>query len=975
MTIVSSNRRTSVSCFLKKLPIASAMGFLLVIPQVVNAASSRQIEEVIVTAERQEASVQDTSISITAFTSEMLDDFGIRNQEDLQNFVPATTIQPYDATVRGVGRNFRALGGDPGVSTYMNGVYSEDLPTATHAGFWDVERIEVLRGPQGTLYGRNAVGGAINILYKQPNQEVNYAFKVIGGSHATEEYYGMINGAIVDDVLSGRFNFGVRDRDGVIDEIGPYNDLDSLGRHNMAVQLQWTPTDNLEVNVRANLMENDRIFGGANGGGLVVLNELNAGQRDTTHLVPGFRRIDVTNTGNYWGHDWYDTSQPILDFTDPITGANVQAQHNRAGVDVAEFDGFQNAAASLDGFNQTSQASADRYNDCVFPGDLDGGGVCAATNGINREEFNQQGVQFSTIWDVTENLQLKYIYGYNKLSYERTTDDDNTASAFHDRQFYVNHEALYESHELQAFYDFTDNFSITVGIFDYDSVIDQRGDFYSTLNERRYIDAYQDNVNLAPAFFGTAPMATLHSARRACQVADPAPSCSPNFAVDNNPTTNSASNNNLYISTWQGDDGTLPDLDVVHGINSLGSDLLYHTQTHKEAFAAYAQTVWDINESFTLTTGIRYAEDEVTAEENLFRYIEAAGGIVDAILANALGFPQGGLAAYNILNGGLVPDASHPGGFRPTELAVNGGIPAAVSVYRPFHRKDDKITWRINLDWNFSDSGLMYFSATTGTRAGGHNLVFFSATPTYDPEELLAYEIGLKTQYFDNSLQVNASVYLYDYDTIHTVAVEVVPPLTDFGGTATTTTSVLQAPGADIYGFEVEALWLTTENLTLGGNFSYTPSEYTGDLFIQDPSGYENPESLFSNFEGLTQNIKGNKVLQVPELKYTGWASYNVQLSGGANLEFFGVYSYIGDVYYTPFENDDDMAQSYDRVDLRMTWTSSQGNWVVTGFVNNILDEVGVLQVLRQGEGENFRRTAGTTLPRMYGVELSYSLN
>ena len=85
--------------------------------------SGRKIEEVIVTAERREASIQDTSMSITAFTTEFMDDFGIRNQEDLQNFVPATTIQPYDATVRGVGRNFRALGGDPGVAVYMNGVY------------------------------------------------------------------------------------------------------------------------------------------------------------------------------------------------------------------------------------------------------------------------------------------------------------------------------------------------------------------------------------------------------------------------------------------------------------------------------------------------------------------------------------------------------------------------------------------------------------------------------------------------------------------------------------------------------------------------------------------------------------------------------------------------------------------------------------------------------------------------------------
>lgn len=205
------------------------------------AAESRQIEEVIVTAERRESTVQDTSISITAFTAQMLDDFGIRNQEDLQNFIPATTIQPYDATIRGVGRNFRALGGDPGVATYMNNVYSEDFLTATAATFWDVQRIEVLRGPQGTLYGRNAVGGAINILYKEPSQEFDYSVKAIGGNFDTQEYYGMINGSIIEDKLSGRFNFALRDRDGVIEEIGPGDDLDGLGTQNLAILLQWTP--------------------------------------------------------------------------------------------------------------------------------------------------------------------------------------------------------------------------------------------------------------------------------------------------------------------------------------------------------------------------------------------------------------------------------------------------------------------------------------------------------------------------------------------------------------------------------------------------------------------------------------------------------------------------------------------------------------------------------------------------------------
>ena len=91
--------------------------------------------------------------------------------------------------------------------------------------------------------------------------------------------------------------------------------------------------------------------------------------------------------------------------------------------------------------------------------------LCAATNGLNREEFNQQGTQATLTWDASDSLTVKYIYGQNQLSYQRTTDDDNTYSQFHDRQFYVNHEADYSSHELQAFFEINDTMSVTSGVF------------------------------------------------------------------------------------------------------------------------------------------------------------------------------------------------------------------------------------------------------------------------------------------------------------------------------------------------------------------------------------------------------------------------------------------------------------------------------------------------------------------------------
>lgn len=941
------------------------------------AAESRQIEEVIVTAERRESTLQDTSISITAFTAEMLDDFGIRNQEDLQNFIPGTTIQPYDATIRGVGRNFRALGGDPGVATYMNNVYSEDLLTATAATFWDVQRIEVLRGPQGTIYGRNAVGGAINIIYEEPSHEFDYAVKAIGGNFGTQEHYGMINGSIIEDKLSGRFNYAVRDRNGVIEEIGPGDDLDGLGTRNLAILLQYTPTDNLVFDLRINDMDIDRDFGGANGGGLVILNEEGQGFRNTTNVVPGYRAIDTTNTdpANFAQNSWYDTTQPILNFTDPFTRNNVQAQHNRLGTDVAEFAGFRNAAASLDGFGFTSPASAARYNECVFTGDISGEDVCGATNGLNREEFDQEGIQFSASWEVSDRLELEYTYGHNTLVYARTTDDDNTASQVQDRQFYVNHEATYASHELQAFFDVTDTLSFTSGIFFYEALIDQRGDFYSSVGEARFINPYNDvtgldNVvaSLLPGIIGAGTyngqMPTLHSARALCR--DPAtrlPQCEVNYA-SRNPAP--AQNNNLHIGVWGGDNGTLADLDVSHGINSLGSDLLYHTQTQRDAFAIYTQGVWAMNGVFTLTFGIRYAEDEVDAEENVFRYTELAPGF----------FPAFGmdLFTYNLYNGGVVPDAGAPGGFSGTERAVNGGFPAAISVYRAFARKDTKTTGRLNLDWNVTDSTLLYLSATSGYRSGGNNLVFFSATPDYDPEELVAYEFGYKMQLLDDTVQLNGSFYYYDYESIHTVATEVTPPLVP-GGAPGTTTSVLPAPGAEIWGAEAELLWLASDNWTIGGNFSFNKSEYNEDLYIQDPAALDTPESLFPSANALTKNIKSNQILQVPELKYATWASYRLPsraFSGGSSLELFGVYSWIDEVYYSPFESEAEKADSYDRLDLRATWTSASNNWIVTGFVNNIFDDIGVLQVLREGEGEFFRHSAGTTVPRLYGVEVTY---
>ena len=109
-----------------------ALGLSLIQPVLADDEDAgRRIEEVVVYGERVESTVSDTSVSITAMDAEFLSDMGIQGPNEMMNFIPATTRTDWDVKIRGIGRNFRGLGGDPGVGTYYNGIYSSDFGIAS----------------------------------------------------------------------------------------------------------------------------------------------------------------------------------------------------------------------------------------------------------------------------------------------------------------------------------------------------------------------------------------------------------------------------------------------------------------------------------------------------------------------------------------------------------------------------------------------------------------------------------------------------------------------------------------------------------------------------------------------------------------------------------------------------------------------------------------------------------------------------
>lgn len=160
---------------------------------------------VVITANKREESVQDVAVAVTAVTSEMRDELGINTITDLTNFTPGLSYTAANerVTLRGIGRVTNNFGAEPGVANYTDGVYQSFASIAGRDNLF-IDRIEVLRGPQGTLYGRNSVGGALNIISKRPTDDFEGEFKIGFGNFDQKEIGLSLSGTLVEDWLRGR---------------------------------------------------------------------------------------------------------------------------------------------------------------------------------------------------------------------------------------------------------------------------------------------------------------------------------------------------------------------------------------------------------------------------------------------------------------------------------------------------------------------------------------------------------------------------------------------------------------------------------------------------------------------------------------------------------------------------------------------------------------------------------------------------
>lgn len=212
-----------------------------------------RLEEIVVTAQKREESIQDVPISMTALTSDFVLDSGLTSFSGIAQYAPNVSINAVTDSrstalrIRGIGSDQTNAGIDSSVGVFIDGIYQGRTGLAASAGLLDIERIEVLRGPQGTLFGKNTAAGAFNITTKKPDfDEKGMMIEALYGDYNQREVRGWINLPLVEDRIATRLAGYATRRDFFDDNLagGGRNDSDTNGFRS---HTRFLITDNLDL--------------------------------------------------------------------------------------------------------------------------------------------------------------------------------------------------------------------------------------------------------------------------------------------------------------------------------------------------------------------------------------------------------------------------------------------------------------------------------------------------------------------------------------------------------------------------------------------------------------------------------------------------------------------------------------------------------------------------------------------------------
>lgn len=241
-------RRNELAYAISK--VLAGTGLAALLPHGVMAQEAAQaaevVEEITVTAQLREQSLQDVPIAIQVVDRALIADVAAENMSDLNGYVPGLVVSGDSPTqpryqIRGIQTGDFGVGTDPAVGVYVDGIYAARSGAAMTA-FNDIDHIEVLKGPQGTLFGRNSAAGAISIVTRQPNQEFDTLGRIRFGEYGKQYFEGMLNAPLGDHVAL-RINGVYNKSDGWLKDAATGRDLNPEENWAGRVALKWTLSD------------------------------------------------------------------------------------------------------------------------------------------------------------------------------------------------------------------------------------------------------------------------------------------------------------------------------------------------------------------------------------------------------------------------------------------------------------------------------------------------------------------------------------------------------------------------------------------------------------------------------------------------------------------------------------------------------------------------------------------------------------
>ena len=800
--------------------------------------STEKLEIIKVTAQYIAQDIQKTPLAIDAITTQDLDNRGIQDLSQLSTQIPSLNLTKEPNAfgsgvrtyIRGIGQYDTAFAAEPGVGMYIDDIYYGTL-FGTVFDLLDLQRVEVLKGPQGVLGGKNNIGGAIRMISMKPG-DGGSGYATVGYGAYNEIYAkGAMDLTVVPDHLFLRVSAMSKVQTGYVNMVdyackyGPGTNASGPGSAGSLPAVTQHPD----------------CKNGTQGGTDVQ------GARLAARLVlfPGLEdnfSVDVIR----------DNSEQAADVLYAADPNNVSVYLNRGkGVEVlprATFFGLNsngavNSTSGIPGWN--AAVNIPKYG---IPWDQRfipaGGSIFNTTYTTN---ISQAGLRYTdggkvhawglsnlVDWDITDRIHFKSITGYRYYESASGNDSDVSPMSYQlTTSFPTNREFQQEGRFTGAI--FNDKLEWTAGLF-----------YYQRTNHQ------------------TGPV-----------------------TLDANYATGAT-----FLVFEQND--------------------LYRTENK----SAYVHLIYHLTDDLEFFGGWRYTKETKT-------YYFDHSGVVP-------GYPFGGFFRATI-------DPTKDCNIFAGHLCDHTISPALT----PHTSRTSRPDWRAGVDYSFNREVMAYFQFSTGYRTGGTNSRPFAPDQldSYGPETLKSYEIGLKSDWFDNRLRVNAAFFMSDYTNT-------VVPLaqTDLSlGFPLPYVKYVNLGSSKDKGFEIEATLIPIDGFVIDSNVSYT--HLRGAALPGAPAGFLDGCSAAGAAAGVCPQVAagtvpvGSKPILFPETTFHIGAQYTFETDSAGKFTPRLDYNWQDVVYQDGNNNPYTALPARGLLDARFTWDAPVGGWSAAVEVQNVADK------------------------------------